>query len=289
MPHATPLPTSELKSDENPKVSSDFPLSSFTRQLIRYCQPFPPEDRIRCSRPRHHPLPRCRHRPGLQGRTRRNAHGRRSNRSRPLPRGHALQPAELALVQPGPLRPVSAVRLCRTGRRSHAGGDLFPSPDQLAHSFSRHRSAGHACLLQYINLMLVGHEGWTLDEVKRYHSRDFKTSKAAGHPEIEQAAGIEVTTGPLVRSESFSAPPVFRLLINVSLSALPGPRHCQLGRSRHRRQAACRAIQPPRLRHRRQQDLVLHRRWVYPRGSRSRRCGTSPSRASPRTLSGSRR
>ncbi|GAA5823358.1 hypothetical protein JCM11251_007579 [Rhodosporidiobolus azoricus] len=58
-------------------------------------------------------------------------------------------------------------------------------------------SAGHACLLQYINLMLVGYKDWTLDEIKRYHSRDFKTSKAAGHPEIEQAAGIEVTTGPL--------------------------------------------------------------------------------------------
>ncbi|GAA5863238.1 hypothetical protein JCM8547_002873 [Rhodosporidiobolus lusitaniae] len=58
-------------------------------------------------------------------------------------------------------------------------------------------SAGHACLLQYINLMLVGYEAWTLDEVKRYHSRDFLTSKAAGHPEIEQEAGIEVTTGPL--------------------------------------------------------------------------------------------
>jgi dihydroxyacetone synthase len=59
-------------------------------------------------------------------------------------------------------------------------------------------SAGHACLFQYINMMLVGYEAWTLDEVKRYHSRDFKTSKAAGHPEIEQEIGIEVTTGPLV-------------------------------------------------------------------------------------------
>lgn len=27
MPHATPLPVSELKSDENPKVSSDMDLS----------------------------------------------------------------------------------------------------------------------------------------------------------------------------------------------------------------------------------------------------------------------
>ena len=56
-------------------------------------------------------------------------------------------------------------------------------------------------MLQYINLMLAGYEAWTLDEVKRYHSRDFKTSKAAGHPEIEQECGIEVTTGPLVRHE----------------------------------------------------------------------------------------
>lgn len=47
-------------------------------------------------------------------------------------------------------------------------------------------------------LHLVGYEAWTLNEVKRYHSRDFKTSKAAGHPEIEQEIGIEVTTGPLV-------------------------------------------------------------------------------------------
>lgn len=32
--------------------------------------------------------------------------------------------------------------------------------------------------------------------IKRYHSRDFVHSQAAGHPEIE-FEGIEVTTGPL--------------------------------------------------------------------------------------------
>ena len=34
-------------------------------------------------------------------------------------------------------------------------------------------------------------------ELQRYHSRDFATSRTAGHPEIEQAVGIEMTTGPL--------------------------------------------------------------------------------------------
>lgn len=67
-------------------------------------------------------------------------------------------------------------------------------------------SAGHACLFQYIMLHLVGYEAWTLNEVKRYHSRDFKTSKAAGHPEIEQEIGIEVTTGPLVSYKTLSVP-----------------------------------------------------------------------------------
>ncbi|KAK7044130.1 hypothetical protein VNI00_007847 [Paramarasmius palmivorus] len=66
--------------------------------------------------------------------------------------------------------------------------------------FNRDRfvlSAGHACLFQYIMLHLTGYPIWTLDELKRYHSRDFQTSRAAGHPEIEQEVGIEVTTGPL--------------------------------------------------------------------------------------------
>ncbi len=58
-------------------------------------------------------------------------------------------------------------------------------------------SAGHACLLQYIYLHLTGYKAWTMDMLKHYHSPDFKTSLAAGHPEIDPENGIEVTTGPL--------------------------------------------------------------------------------------------
>ncbi|PWY96935.1 hypothetical protein BCV70DRAFT_228880 [Testicularia cyperi] len=58
-------------------------------------------------------------------------------------------------------------------------------------------SAGHACLLQYVYLHLTGYKAWTMDMLKRYHSKDFKTSLAAGHPEIDPEYGIEVTTGPL--------------------------------------------------------------------------------------------
>jgi dihydroxyacetone synthase len=57
-------------------------------------------------------------------------------------------------------------------------------------------SNGHACLLQYIYLHLCGYPTWTLEMLKRYHSRDFLHSQAAGHPEIE-FEGIELTTGPL--------------------------------------------------------------------------------------------
>lgn len=57
-------------------------------------------------------------------------------------------------------------------------------------------SNGHACLLQYIYLHLCGYPTWTLAMLKRYHSRDYIHSQAAGHPEIE-FEGIEVTTGPL--------------------------------------------------------------------------------------------
>lgn len=57
-------------------------------------------------------------------------------------------------------------------------------------------SAGHACLLQYIYMHFSGYPTWTLDMLKRYHSRDFVGSQAAGHPEIE-FEGVEVTTGPL--------------------------------------------------------------------------------------------
>ncbi|KAL0571491.1 hypothetical protein V5O48_010479 [Marasmius crinis-equi] len=70
---------------------------------------------------------------------------------------------------------------------------LYPNRDRFV------LSAGHACLLQYIFLHFAGYKAWPLDELKKYHapSPGFKTSRAAGHPEIEHGAGIEVTTGPL--------------------------------------------------------------------------------------------
>lgn len=55
-------------------------------------------------------------------------------------------------------------------------------------------SAGHACLMQYIQLHFTGYDAWTLDQLKTYHNPDF--GMAAGHPEIEYP-GCEVTTGPL--------------------------------------------------------------------------------------------
>lgn len=84
--------------------------------------------------------------------------------------------------------------------------------------FNRDRfvlSAGHACLLQYIQLHLSGYDAWTMDALKTYHNPKFGVSVnsmahlrsllmlyarlpyifylqiAAGHPEIEYP-GIEV-------------------------------------------------------------------------------------------------
>ena len=56
-------------------------------------------------------------------------------------------------------------------------------------------SVGHASLLQYLMLHFTGYEGWTMDEVRKYHSPSTE-SMACGHPEIEYP-GVEVTTGPL--------------------------------------------------------------------------------------------
>jgi dihydroxyacetone synthase len=58
-------------------------------------------------------------------------------------------------------------------------------------------SVGHACVFQYNMLHFSGYERFTLDEVKRYHAPDFVGSLANGHPEIDQEAGIEMTTGLL--------------------------------------------------------------------------------------------
>ncbi len=54
-------------------------------------------------------------------------------------------------------------------------------------------SAGHACMLQYSYLYLTGYDV-TLDDIKSFRQLH---SKAAGHPEYELIAGVDVTTGPL--------------------------------------------------------------------------------------------
>jgi transketolase len=54
-------------------------------------------------------------------------------------------------------------------------------------------SAGHACVLQYSLLHLVGYD-LSLDDLKRFRQWG---SRTPGHPERGDTPGIEVTTGPL--------------------------------------------------------------------------------------------
>ncbi len=54
-------------------------------------------------------------------------------------------------------------------------------------------SAGHGCLLQYSALHLSGYP-LTLEDIKQFRQLD---SKTPGHPERDEAIGIETTTGPL--------------------------------------------------------------------------------------------
>jgi transketolase len=54
-------------------------------------------------------------------------------------------------------------------------------------------SAGHACILQYNFLHLVGYD-ISLDDIKNFRQLH---SKTAGHPEYGLCPGIDVTTGPL--------------------------------------------------------------------------------------------
>jgi transketolase len=54
-------------------------------------------------------------------------------------------------------------------------------------------SPGHACMLQYSFLHLLGYD-ITLEDIKQFRQMN---SKTAGHPEYGLAPGIDVTTGPL--------------------------------------------------------------------------------------------
>jgi transketolase len=55
-------------------------------------------------------------------------------------------------------------------------------------------SAGHGSMLLYALLHLTGYPGMTLRELKRFRQLG---SRTAGHPEYDNAPGIETTTGPL--------------------------------------------------------------------------------------------
>ncbi|MEN9560257.1 MAG: hypothetical protein RLZZ502_1468 [Pseudomonadota bacterium] len=72
--------------------------------------------------------------------------------------------------------------------KCHPKDPLWPDRDRFV------LSNGHGSMLLYAVLYLLGYEKISLDEIKRFRELG---SHCAGHPEIDQAAGIEVTTGLL--------------------------------------------------------------------------------------------
>ncbi|HXW50504.1 MAG TPA: transketolase [Candidatus Acidoferrales bacterium] len=92
--------------------------------------------------------------------------------------GHPGTPMALA-----PLAYVLFTRHLRYNPRNPA----WPDRDRFV------LSAGHACMLQYAALFLVGYD-LTLDDIKQFRQWG---SKTPGHPEYRVTPGVEVTTGPL--------------------------------------------------------------------------------------------
>ena len=70
----------------------------------------------------------------------------------------------------------------------HPKDPIWPNRDRLIFS------AGHGSALLYSLLYLTGYEKFTLDEIKNFRQLN---SNTPGHPELNNAHGIETTTGPL--------------------------------------------------------------------------------------------
>src|SRR5215211_1685497 len=87
---------------------------------------------------------------------------------------------------PMALAPLAYVLYTRTMKHNPANADWFDRDRFVL-------SAGHASMLLYSMLYLTGY-GLTLDDLKSFRQLG---SRTAGHPERGDAAGIEVTTGPL--------------------------------------------------------------------------------------------
>jgi transketolase len=71
--------------------------------------------------------------------------------------------------------------------RHNPGNPLWPNRDRFV------LSNGHGSMLLYGVLHLTGYP-LSIDEIRNFRQFGFRT---AGHPEVEQAIGIETTTGPL--------------------------------------------------------------------------------------------
>ena len=97
---------------------------------------------------------------------------------------------------PMALAPLAYVLFTRVMRHNPRDAD-WPDRDRFV------LSAGHASMLLYSVLYLTGY-GLTLDDLKQFRQLG---SPTAGHPEREDAPGIETTTGPLGQGISTAVGP----------------------------------------------------------------------------------